>query len=84
MGMQMKTLGSREAKEGFGALIDTVQREPVTILKNGRPSAVVVSPEEYARMGGSRQRITGLLDELANEAQANGLTPEILASITNE
>lgn len=79
----MKTFGSREAKEGFGALIDTVQREPVTILKNGRPSAVMVSPEDYARMGGNRQRISALLDELANEAEANGLTPDILASITN-
>ena len=82
--MNMKTLGSREAKEGFGALIDTVQREPVTILKNGRPSAIMVSPEEYARMGGSRQRITSLLDSLADEAEANGLTPDMLASITNE
>ncbi len=80
----MKTLGAREAKENFGSLIDTVQREPVTILKNGRPSAVVVSPEDYARMGGSRQRIMDLQKQIAEQAEGSGLTADILAAIVNE
>ncbi len=80
----MKTFGAREAKENFGMLIDTVQREPVTILKNGRPSAVVVSPEDYARMGGSRQRILDLQKQMAEQAEASGLTVDLLASILDE
>jgi len=80
----MKTLGAREAKENFGTLIDTVQREPVTILKNGRPSAVVVSTEDYARMGGSRQRILDLQKQIAEQAEANGLTADILAAILDD
>ena len=80
----MKTLGSREAKENFGALLDSAQREPVTILKNGRPTAVMVSPEDYARMGGNRQRIINLMEQMSKQAEENGLTPEILNSILNE
>lgn len=43
----MTTVAAREAKRQFGSLIDTSQREPVTIEKHGRPVAVVVSKHEY-------------------------------------
>jgi prevent-host-death family protein len=43
----MKTIASTEAKSNFGALLDTAQREPVTIEKKGRPVAVMVSHEVY-------------------------------------
>ncbi len=82
--MFMKTLAAREAKDHFGAMLDSVQNEPVTILKNGRPTAVVLSPAEYARMGGAQARILSLMDQMAKEAEASGLTPEILQSIINE
>lgn len=42
-----KTLPAAEAKTNFGALLDTVRREPVTISKNGRPVAVIMSIEDY-------------------------------------
>jgi prevent-host-death family protein len=43
----MKTIASTEAKSNFGTLLDTAQREPVTIEKKGRPVAVMVSHETY-------------------------------------
>jgi prevent-host-death family protein len=43
----MTTVAAREAKRQFGLLIDTSQREPVTIEKHGRPVAVVVSKHDY-------------------------------------
>jgi prevent-host-death family protein len=43
----MLKLAAKEAKNRFGHLIDQAQREPVTIEKNGRPVAVVISMEEY-------------------------------------
>lgn len=43
----MKKIASTKAKSNFGELLDTAQREPVTIEKKGRPVAVVVSIEEY-------------------------------------
>ncbi len=45
----MKTIAAREAKNGFGRLLDTARREPVTISRNGRPVAVVLSIEDYQR-----------------------------------
>ena len=49
-GIAMKTISARDAKNGFGLLIDTALVEPVTIEKHGRPVVVVVSVEEYDRL----------------------------------
>lgn len=46
----MQIVGSGEVRNRFGALLDLVQREPVTIAKNGRPVAVVMSAVEYERL----------------------------------
>ena len=45
----MKTLSISEAKMKLSALVDTLQitDEEVIITKNGRPAAVLVSPEEF-------------------------------------
>ncbi len=46
----MKTMSAREAKNGFGLMIDTARAEPVRIEKHGRGVVVVVSVEEYGRL----------------------------------
>lgn len=46
----MKTMSAKDAKNGFGLLIDTALVEPVTIEKHGRPVVVVMSVEEYERL----------------------------------
>ncbi|MGE4061692.1 MAG: type II toxin-antitoxin system prevent-host-death family antitoxin [Sphingomonadales bacterium] len=46
----MKTMSAREAKNGFGLMIDTARAEPVRIEKHGRGVVVVVSVEEYERL----------------------------------
>ena len=46
----MKTMSAREAKNGFGLMIDTARAEPVLIEKHGRGAVVVVSVEEYERL----------------------------------
>ena len=45
----MKTLSLSEAKMKLSALIDSVNAtdEEVIITKNGRPAAVLVSPDEF-------------------------------------
>ena len=50
----MKIMSARDAKNGFGLLIDTARREPVTVEKHGRPVVVVMSIEEYERLLGNR------------------------------
>lgn len=46
----MKSMSAKDAKNGFGLLLDTARAEPVTIEKHGRPVAVVVSIETYRRL----------------------------------
>lgn len=43
----MKTMPAAEAKNRFGVLMDTVQREAVAISKKGRTTAVVLPLHEY-------------------------------------
>lgn len=46
----MKAIAARDAKNNFGEMLDTVQREPLTIEKHGRAVAVVMSAQEYQQM----------------------------------
>ena len=46
----MKTLSARDAKNGFGNLIDMARQQPVLIEKHGRPVVVVLAVEEYDRI----------------------------------
>ncbi len=46
----MKSLPAKDAKYGFGRLIDVARTEPVMISKHGRPVVVVMSVEEYERL----------------------------------
>ncbi len=45
----MKTLAAKDAKNGFGRLIDDARAEPVMIAKHGRPVVVVMLVDEYER-----------------------------------
>lgn len=42
----MITMTSMQAQNRFGQLLDTVQREPVTITRHGRTAAFMVSPKD--------------------------------------
>ncbi len=44
----METIAAADAKTNFGALLDKAQRGPVTISKNGRAVAVVMSADAYS------------------------------------
>ncbi len=46
----MKTMSAREAKNGFGLMIDTARAEPVLIEKHGRGVVMVIAVEEYERL----------------------------------
>ena len=46
----MKTLSAKDAKYGFGRLIDLARTEPVAVAKHGRPVVVVKAVEEYERL----------------------------------
>ena len=52
----MRTVTSVEAQNHFGELIDSAQREPVTITRRGRPVAFVLSPEDMKELLAVRQQ----------------------------
>jgi prevent-host-death family protein len=47
----MKTLSATEAKNNFGAVLEALVSEPVEIVKNGKPVAVVISAQSFDEMG---------------------------------
>ena len=48
----MQTLSAKDAKYGFGRLIDLARVAPVAVAKHGRPVVVVMAVEEYDRLRG--------------------------------
>ena len=46
----MKIMSAKDAKNGFGRLIDSAIAEPVMVEKHGRGVVVVISVEEYERL----------------------------------
>ena len=46
----MKHISAKDAKNGFGRLVDTALAEPVVVEKHGRAVVVVLSIEEYQRL----------------------------------
>jgi prevent-host-death family protein len=49
-GVLMRTMNAKDAKTNFGQLLDTAIREPVSITRNGRQVAVVLSVQDFERL----------------------------------
>lgn len=65
----METIPAADAKTNFGALLDKAQRGPVTISKNGRAVAVVMSAaafeeQQQLKLRLLRQEVRKGLDDL--------------------
>jgi prevent-host-death family protein len=63
----MRTLTAKDAKYGFGRLIDLARVEPIIVAKHGRPVVVVMAVEEFERLkaldGDERDRAKPADDE---------------------
>ncbi len=78
----MRTISATEAKQRFAAMLDAVQREPVEIRRQDRPTAVLMSPEEYDRLRGlAIADFQRFCDQVGEKALARGLTEEKLDAI---
>jgi len=60
----MVTMTSVEAQNSFGKLLDTVQREAVTITRHGRATAFVVSPRDMEELLDARRRRSEAVSDL--------------------
>jgi antitoxin Phd len=67
--MTNKSITATEAKNRFADLVDLARIEPVTITRNDRAVAVVLSPTEYARLTTSDDAYWG---EQAKQVSAEG------------
>jgi len=68
----MKTMSAREAKNGFGLMIDTARAEPVLIEKHRRGVVVVVSVEEYERLSSRAEGTRKQKNEAAEVSKRGG------------
>ncbi len=60
----MITVTSVEAQNRFGQLLDTVQREPITITRHGRTAAFIVSPQDMKELTSARNKRSKAVAEL--------------------
>ena len=58
----MITVTSVEAQNRFGQLLDTVQREPVTITRHGRTAAFIISPRDMQDLQNARRKRSAAVD----------------------
>ena len=66
----MQTLSAKDAKYGFGRLIDLARAEPVVVAKHGRPVVVVLAVEEYERLKAQESASAGEKDKRAGKADS--------------
>ena len=71
--MTNKSIPATKAKTAFAELLDFARMEPVTVTRNNRAVAVVLSPEEYARLVAHDDKYWG---EEAKKAAKKGLLGE--------
>ena len=79
----MITMTSVEAQNRFGQLLDTVQREPVTITRHGRPAAFMVSAQDMEVLQEMRQKKAAAAFEAWSAQAAKEASPQA-ALLTDE
>lgn len=84
----MITMTSMEAQNRFGQLLDTVQREPVTITRHGRTAAFMVSPQDMQDLqnwqAARRKPVTAREAFEAHFARADAQLTPAAADLTDE
>lgn len=80
----MRYVSASEAKQNLGEILDSAQRGPVTIRRQKRDVAVVLSAQEYERVcAQNRDQFLRVVERISRHATAQGLTraklDEILA-----
>jgi prevent-host-death family protein len=81
----MRYVSATDAKQNFAALLDDAQRGPVVIRRQSRDQAVVISPQEYARLRGlAVADFQEFCDRVGRGAVERGLTERKLAALLRD
>ncbi|MBE5254474.1 type II toxin-antitoxin system Phd/YefM family antitoxin [Mixta mediterraneensis] len=81
----MNNFTASEAKMQFGELLSQAMREPVSITKNGRPKAVMMSWENYSQIEALKvQHLRATLARSVEQAERGELynTDEVFSPLT--
>ncbi|MFL5333084.1 MAG: type II toxin-antitoxin system prevent-host-death family antitoxin [Geminicoccaceae bacterium] len=78
----MRAMSAKDAKNHFGELLLEAQKAPVTIEKNGRPVAVLLSFEEYEAAERMKLDVVRAMVAEADEAAARGDEAEWTEELT--
>lgn len=81
----MITVTSMDAQNRFGQLLDSVQREPVTITRHGRTAAFIISPRDMQDLQDARRKRSAAVEAFeawSQKAAASALPAA--ASLTDE
>lgn len=81
----MRYVSATEAKQKLAALLDASQRGPVTIRRQKRDVAVLLSPQEYERLRAlNAAEFQRFCDRVAENAARRGLTEKKLGKILGD
>jgi antitoxin Phd len=81
----MVSITSVDAQNKFGQLLDTVQREPVSITRHGRPAAFIVSPRDMDELLDARRKRSRAVSELTEWiSKAKQKTTAAAAELTDD
>ena len=81
----MRYVSATDAKQRLAAVLDAAQREPVTIRRQNREVAVVLSPEDYRRLTSANiEAFQRFCDRVSRKAVTAGLTEEKLERLLDD
>ena len=81
----MRYVSASEAKQRLAAVLDTAQREPVTIRRQNREVAVVISPLDYRRLTSANLvEFQHFCDRVSDAARARGLTEDLFDELLDD
>jgi len=81
----MRYVSATDAKQRLAAVLDAAQREPVTIRRQNREVAVVLSPEDYRRLTSANvEAFQRFCDRVSRQAVNAGLTVKKLEQLLDD
>ena len=87
----MQVVSNDAGKINVGELIEAARREPVTVVQNGEPVAVVLSPSEFDRLDvqdrirrEAKERLRQTISSIQREAANRGLTEAELERLLSD
>ena len=80
----MRQVSVSEVKEDFAYIMDTAQQEPILVKEHDRNYVAIISMNDYEDLVKIKNlRLKKISTDLGEEAEANGLTLELLNEILN-